>query len=196
MADRIPGIHRHADAQVVISEDHWKLLVLQGAGLVLFGVSAAILANATPLAPAALVGWLLLMSGLFRMACGFGSEIASGYWSSTVMSAVVVLCGAALAFYPRVTTFELTLALAVYLVADALATFALAISLRYETRRWIAIVAGGIVDVVFAALILAQQLNTYPWVFCIFLGLNLTVIGLLLMFVAFGVRNELHVRNA
>jgi uncharacterized membrane protein HdeD (DUF308 family) len=175
-----------------MSDDHWKLLILQGAGLVLFGVSAAILANATPLAPSALMGWLLLMSGLFRLASGFGSEIASGYWSSMLLSAVVVLYGAALAFYPRVTTFELTATLAVYLVAHALASSALAISLRYETRRWTAILAGAILDLVLAALILAQQPNTYPWVFCLILGLNLTVAGSALMFVAFGVRKEFY----
>ena len=86
MANCLPGFQRQADVRVVMSDEHWKLLILQGAGLVLFGVSAAILANATPLAPSALIGWLLLMSGLFRLASGFGSEIASGYWSSMLLS--------------------------------------------------------------------------------------------------------------
>jgi len=192
MANRIPGLHRRPDTHVISSDDHWKLLILQGAGLVLFGASAAILANTTPLAPSALVGWLLLMSGLFRLACGFGSEIASGDSSSMLLPALLVLYGAALAFYPSVTIFELALALAVYLVAHALGSVALAISLRDETRRWIAILAGTMVDLVLAALILARQPTAYPWVFCLFLGLNLTVAGLALMFVAFGVRSQSH----
>ncbi len=192
MADRLPRLQRKADAQVVMTDDHWRLLVLQGAGLVLFGLGAAVLSNAAPLAPSALVGWLLLMSGLFRLASGFGAEIASGHWSSMLLSTLVILYGAVLAFYPRVTTLELTIALAAYFIAHALASFALASSLRHETRRWIAILAGTVVDVGLAALILAQWPGTHPWVFCLCLGLNLAFAGLALMFVALGVRNQLH----
>jgi uncharacterized membrane protein HdeD (DUF308 family) len=173
-----------------MTDDHCRLLVLQGAGLLLFGLAAAALSDATPLEPSALVGWLLLMSGLFRLASGFGAEIASGHWSSMLLSAFVILYGAALAFYPRVTTFELTVVLAAYFVAHALAAFALAASLRHQTGRWIAILAGSVLDVALAALILAP--STYPWVFCVCLSLNLTFAGLALMFVAFGVRKQLH----
>ncbi len=196
MAQHASRLHRKADAQVVMTDDHWKLLVLQGAGLLLFGIGAALLCDATPLTPSSLVGWLLLMSGLFRLASGFGAEIGSGHWSSMLLSAVVILYGAGLAFYPRVTTFELTLALAAYLMAHALAGLVLAASLRHETGRWLVILAGSGVDVVLAAAILAQQPEIHPWVFCLFLGFNLAFAGAALMFVAFGVRNQLHATGA
>jgi len=195
MAERTPRLQRKLDAQVAATDDDWRLLILQGAGLVLFGIGAAILSNATPLAPSALVGWLLLMTGLFRLASGFGAEIASGHWSSMLLSAFVILYGAALAFYPRVTTFELTLALAIYLIVHALATLVLAASLRRETGRWMAILIGSIVDLVLAAAVLAEEPTTYPWVFTLLLGFNLACAGSVLVFVAVGMKNQLHDRK-
>jgi uncharacterized membrane protein HdeD (DUF308 family) len=195
MTERNPRLHRRVDAQVVATDDHWRLLVLQGAGLVLFGIGAAVLSNATPLAPNALVGWLLLMTGLFRLAFGFGAEIGSGHRSSMLLSVFVILYGTALAFYPRVTTFELTLALAIYLIVHALATLVLADSLRGQTGRWMAILIGSIVDLVLAAATLAEEPRTYPWVFTLLLGFNLAFAGSMLMFVAFGMKNQLHDRK-
>jgi uncharacterized membrane protein HdeD (DUF308 family) len=195
MAERTPRLQGRLDAEIAVTDESWRLLLLQGAGLVLFGVAAAILSKAMPLAPSALVGWLLLMTGLFRLASGFGADIASGHWSSMLLSAFVILYGASLAFYPRVTAFELTLALAIYLIVHALATLVLAASLRRETGRWLAILMGSIVDLVLAAAILAEEPRTYPWVFTLLLGLNLAYAGLALMFAAFGVKHQLHDRT-
>ena len=192
MADLMRSFHKRADAQIVMSDDHWRLLVLQGGGLVLFGITAAALPNITALAPGALIGWLLLMSGLFRLASGFGTEIGPGHWSSMLLSALMIPTGAVLAFYPMASTFEVSVALAAYLTLHAIASLILGASLRDETTRWLAILGGSLFDLVLAALTLAEWPSTASWVFGLYLGLNLAVAGLALMFAAFGVRNELH----
>ncbi len=192
MADLMRSLHRRADAQVIMSDDHWRLFVLQGGGLILFGIAAAALPNITSLAPGALVGWLLLMSGLFRLACGFGTQIGPGHWSSMLLSALMIPAGAVLAFYPTTSTFEVTIALAAYLTLHAIASLILAASLRDETSRWLAILGGSLFDLLLAALTLADWPSTANWVFGFYLGLNLAVAGLALLFAAFGVRNALH----
>jgi uncharacterized membrane protein HdeD (DUF308 family) len=185
MADRTSRLQSKVGTQIVMTDDHCRLLILQGVGLVLFGALAAALSDATPLAPSALVGWLLLITGLFRLASGLGAEIASGHWSSMLLASVMIAYGASLVFYPRVTGFALTLTLGAYLIAHAAASLVLAASLRQQTGRWIAVLVGAMVDLALAARILAERPSA-PWIPCLYLGLNLAFAGLALMFVAFG----------
>ena len=192
MADFMPRFERKSGAQIAMTDDHWRLLVLQGAGLVLFGIIAAVLPTLTSLAIGALVGWLLFMSGLFRLASGFSVQIGPGHWSSMLLSALMIQFGAVLVLYPMAGAFELTIALAGYLVVHAIASFILAASLRNGTSRWFAILAASFVDLVLPTLVFAEWPSTAPWVFGLYLGLNLAVAGLALTFVAHGVRNQMH----
>jgi uncharacterized membrane protein HdeD (DUF308 family) len=185
MADRTSRLQSKVGTPIAMTDDACRLLILQGVGLVLFGALAAALSNATPLAPSALVGWLLLITGLFRLACGLGADVASGHWSSMLLSSLMIAFGASLVFYPRVTGFALTVTLGAYLVAHAAASLVLAASLRRQTGRWIAVLVGGIVDLALAARILAEWPSA-PSIPCLYLGLNLGFAGLALMFVAFG----------
>lgn len=173
MRDLARGVHRKADAQIAMTDDHWKLFFLQGVGLVLFGIAAPVLPNVTSLAVEALAGWLLLMGGLFRLASGFSTQIGPGHWSSFLLSALMVTCGAVLAFYPMARVVDLRMVLAAYLAVHAVAGICLAASLREETRWWIAIPAGSLVDLLLAALLLAEWPSTARWVFGLYLGLNL-----------------------
>lgn len=191
MADLTRSDRRKLNAQIAVTEDHWKLLLLQGAGLFVIGITAAILPNVTTLAIGALTGWLLLISGLFRLASGFGADIGPGHWSSMLLSALMVVLGTVLAFYSRESDFELIVALAGYLAIHAIASLILASSLREEASTWLALIVGAMVDVLFATLILAHWPSTSPWVFGLYLGVNLAVAGLALMFVALGVKNRM-----
>lgn len=191
MADLTRSYRRKLNAQIAMTEDDWKLFLLQGAGLFVLGITAAILPNVTTLAIGALTGWLLLISGLFRLASGFGAEIGPGPWSSMLLSALMVLLGAILAFYSKESDFELTVALAGYFAIHAIASLILASSLREEASTWLAIVVGALVDVLLATLILAHWPSTSPWVFGLYLGVNLAVAGLALMLVALGVKHRM-----
>lgn len=190
MADLIRAPRRKFSAHLAMSEDHWKLFLLQGVGLILLGITAAILPNVAALPIGAQIGWLLLISGLFRLASGFGAEIGPGHWSSRLLSALMALLGAVLAFYSNETDFELRTALAGYLAIHAVASLVLALSLREDAGTWLAIIVGVIVDVVLAALMLAQRPSASGWVLGLCLGVNLAVAGLALIFVALGVKDH------
>ena len=196
MTDLTRSYRSKVSAHIAMTEDHWKLFLLQGAGLILLGVITAILPNITVLPIGALIGWMLLIGGLFRLASGFGAEFGPGHWSSMLLSALMVLLGAALAFYSKESDFELTVALAAYFALHALASLVLAASLRRETSTWVAMIIGAIIDVLLVSLMLAQWPSTSTWVFGVYLGVNLAVTGLALSFVALGAKNDMQAKTS
>lgn len=191
MADLTRTYRHKLSAHTAMSQDHWKLFLLQGAGLILLGTATAILPNVTVLAIGALIGWLLLISGLFRLASGFGTKVGPGHWSSMLLSALMTLLGAGLAFYSKENDFELRIVLAGYLAVHAIASLILASSLRKETGTWLVVIVGAIVDALLATLTLAQWPSTSGWVLGLYLGVNLAIAGLALTFVALGVKDHI-----
>jgi uncharacterized membrane protein HdeD (DUF308 family) len=174
-----------------MTDAHWRLLIVQGGGLIVFGIITAVLENATSLTVPAVVGWVLLISGLFRLASGLGADIASGHWSSMLLSALVIPLGAALVFYFRAGEVELKMALALYLILHAAASGILAASLQRYTRRNFVIFCGAFFDFVLAALLLTEWPNRALTEACAFLAFNLTYSGLALVLVGLDLHNRM-----
>jgi uncharacterized membrane protein HdeD (DUF308 family) len=191
MPDLTRTYRRKLSAHIAASDDHWKLFLLQGAGLILLGTAAAILPKFTTLAVGVLIGWLLIISGLFRLASGFGSVVGPGHWSSMLLAALMVLIGAVLALYSKESSFELRVVLAGYLAIHAIASLKLASSLRKGAGAWLAIIVGALVDALLAALSLSEWPSTSDWVLSLYLAVNLVVAGLALIFVALGVKDDI-----
>src|SRR5262245_45719211 len=78
MSDLTRRYRRKLSVHIATPEDLWKLFLLQGGGLILLGLSAAIIPNLAELPIGALIGWFLLIAGLFRLGSGFGAEIGPG----------------------------------------------------------------------------------------------------------------------
>src|SRR5262249_28105088 len=176
-----PRRHRRKlSVHIAAPEDLWKLFLLQGGGLILLGLSAAIIPNLAELPIGALIGWFLLIAGLFRLGSGFGAEIGPGHWSTMLLSMLMVLLGAALALHSNASDFELAAALAAYFALHGIASLILAWSLRHARSSWRAVIFGAIVDILLAALVIAQWPSTLGWAFGLYLGLNLIVGGLAL----------------
>jgi uncharacterized membrane protein HdeD (DUF308 family) len=186
MSDLTRRYRRKLSVHIATPEDLWKLFLLQGGGLILLGLFAAIIPNVTELPIGALIGWFLLIAGLFRLGSGFGAEVGPGHWSSMLLSALMVLLGATLALHSNASDFELSRALAGYFVLHAVASLILASSLRHQGSSWLAVIFGAVVDVLLAAAAIAQWPSTLGWVFALYLGLNLIVAGAALTVVGLG----------
>jgi uncharacterized membrane protein HdeD (DUF308 family) len=195
MTHLMRNFQRRADAQIAMTDDHWRLFSLQGAGLALFGITAAVLPNVTSLEIGPLVGWPLLIAGLFRLAAGFDTRVGPGHWSSMLLSALMVPFGAATAFYPMDDAIALTLALSGYLLVHGIAGLILAMSLRDEADPWWAILLASLIDFALAVMIFAGWPSTAPWVFGSFVGINLLAAGLALIVVGIGTMRQMHAAN-
>jgi uncharacterized membrane protein HdeD (DUF308 family) len=164
--------------------DFWRLVMLEGTGLVVIGIAAVILPQLATLAIDLLVGWLLFIAGLFRFASLFSAQGAPGYWGSMLLAALTALLGALLALWPTAGILTLTMVLAVYLTAHGIASLTVAGALRGATDLWFWIGLGALADFLLAGLVIAGWPSTAAWAMGLYIGINLTTSGLALILAA------------
>jgi uncharacterized membrane protein HdeD (DUF308 family) len=164
--------------------DFWRLVMLEGTGLVVIGIAAVILPQLATLAIDLLVGWLLFIAGLFRFASIFSAQDAPGYWGSMLLAALTALLGALLALWPTAGILTLTMVLAVYLTAHGIASLTVAGALRGATDLWFWIGLGALADFLLAGLVIAGWPSTAAWAMGLYIGINLTTSGLALILAA------------
>ena len=173
-------------------QDFWRPVILEGSGLVVLGMAAVILPQDAALGVDLLLGWLLLITGLFRFASIFSAQGAPGYWGSILLAAITSVLGALLVLSPYDGVLTLTLALVIYLCAHGIASLAVAGALRGATDHWFWIALGAAADFLLAALIIAGWPTTAAWALGLYMGINLTVAGLMLILAALGAHPAQH----
>lgn len=169
-------------------KQHWRLFTVEGVLLALLGAASVIVPQVASIATTILIGWLLFVGGVFRLATTVGAKHAPGYWSSLLLSVLMGLLGALLALWPVQGVLTLTVVLIAYFFAHGVASMIFAFSIREETVRWVWILLSGIVDFALAALILSGWPGTAAWVLGLLVGINLMFTGIALIFAAVGAR--------
>ena len=177
----------HADALASdFGEDHRKLFVLQGVGLVVLGSTAAALPHLVALAIDVLIGWLLFIAGLFRFGAMAGAFGAPGYWSSMLLAAGMIVFGTVLALFPTPGMPTLVTVLIAYLGVDGWAQVAFTRSLRSITRNWLACPIAALIDFLLILLVFFGWPARSGGVLGLYLGINFFFGGLALIFTASG----------
>lgn len=181
MPERI-AVSNHA----VAPPEFWKLVLLEGSGLVVLGIAALLLPELASLGISLLTGWLLLIAGLFRFASIFSLQAGPGYGSSMLLAAVTAALGVILVIFPLGGVLAMTLLLATYLVAHGLASLSVAHAMRGATSQWMWVAIGAIADFVLAGMVIAGWPDIAPIMLGIFVGINLLLAGLALIVAATG----------
>ncbi len=145
-------------------------------------IAAGVLAIAVPwiagIAVTALVGWLLLFSGVFHLVFAWRGSTGRAVISEILLGIVYGLVGVYLLANPLAGLASLTLALAVYLFVEA----ALEFVLSYQHRRgasgsgWLLL--DGIVTLVLAAMIAATWPFSAAWVPGTLVGISMLFSGI------------------
>jgi uncharacterized membrane protein HdeD (DUF308 family) len=154
-------------------------------------IVAGALAIAAPLvagvAVAALVGWLLVFSGLMHLVFAFRSQTArAALWEVLVAIAYGVI-GAYVLSRPLVGLASLTLAIAAYLFVEAVLEFVLSFELRPAAGSgWL------LVDGVFTLIVALMIGLTWPvssaWAVGTLVGISMLFSGISRLMLAFAVR--------
>ncbi len=169
-----------------VSDEFWKLVVLEGSGLVVLGLLAAVLPKIASLAVSLMTGWLLLIAGLFRFASIFSAREVPGYWSSMLLAAMTAILGALLVIFPANGVLSLTIALTIYLCAHGLASLSVASSMRGATGQWFWLALGAAADFLLAGLVIEGGPSSAPLILGLYVGINLVVAGVALILAAMG----------
>jgi uncharacterized membrane protein HdeD (DUF308 family) len=167
--------------------DVWGLFLVEGVILVTFGLSAIVLPIAG-LVVAILLGWLLIASGLLGFFATLMNRHAPGFWWSLASSVVTGIVGAMLFSWPMGGVFSLSLALAGFLMLDGLFSIAMALDHRRRlTPKWIWLLVNGIIDLIFAGIVILWLPQSSAWALGLIVGIDMLFGGATLIAMAIDV---------
>jgi len=141
-----------------------------------------ILAMAAPVIPglaiAIMVGVMLTLAGVARLAFGLRSKS----WSHGIIGLLVVILGVFMLVKPGMVLAWLTLVLGIYFFMQGFLEIIHAFALR-PLKGWGWVLVNALVSILLGGMILAHWPDSSWWVVGIFLGVNLLFTGMTMLWV-------------
>ncbi len=164
---------------------HWRILVIEGVALVLFGILALFIPPLITLGIASALGWVFLSAGVAAILIHLRFYRARGLRYLLFAAVLSVIAGLALLVKPLSGVISLTVIIIVCFALAGVAKLTFPLErFRYlpNYRGWIR--ASGIIDLVLAALMFADLPETALWAPGLLLGANMILGGVALIAVA------------
>ena len=158
--------------------------------LIIFGFLAITLPTATSIGVALVIGWLVLFGGLAQLIHAFQSKGIGHIVWKLLVAALYLAAGAYLIAHPALGLAGLTLALAIFLVAEGVVD----VIAYFSTRKsggsaWMLL--DGIVTLVLGLMIWNRWPATSLWVLGTLVGISLLMTGITRLMMALAVRKLL-----
>jgi uncharacterized membrane protein HdeD (DUF308 family) len=134
----------------------WWLLLLRGACAILFGVLAFAWPGLTGKVLVLLFGAWMMVNGVFALGIAWRapSRMQGRAWL-TGIGFVAVTAGLVTLYEPNITAVSLVFVIAIWAITAGISEIAVAVRLRKELRNDWALIAGGILSVLFGVLMFA-----------------------------------------
>jgi uncharacterized membrane protein HdeD (DUF308 family) len=156
-----------------------------GLAFAVLGVLAIILPFIASLVTTMVIGWLMLLGGLFQGYHAISNRRWAGSGWALASAAIQVIAGVLVILFPLAGTLSLTLILAAYLAAEGAFKIIRAIQhRRMPARGWL--VFDGILSLALAILILAIWPGAAVWVLGLIVGINLVFGGTSMLLIGLG----------
>lgn len=144
--------------------------------MILAGILAIIAPAAAGIAVTIFVGWLLVFSGAAHLVFAWHTRTTGGFIWELLVGIAYILVGAYVLLHPVAGLASLTLALAIYLFAEAILEFVLSFRLRpLPGSRWL--LFDGIITLILAVLIWRSWPSSAPWVIGTLVGISMLFSG-------------------
>lgn len=154
------------------------------------GILAIVIPGAAGIAVNVMVGWLVLFAGGLHFVFAWTSRRAGGLILGIILGLLYGFVGMYLLLNPITGLISLTLALAVYLLADGILEFFLAFQLRGTGRSgWL--VADGILTTILALMIFMTWPANTEWVIGTLVGISILFTGLTRLAMTLAVRRRM-----
>lgn len=152
------------------------LFLIQGLALAAAGVLALIFPAFASAAATALIGWLLIISGIVQAASLIGVTKVPYFWLDLVAVALAILVGWLLVSRPEAGLTVITFLMLVFFMVGGIQRVIFALMIR-PMPDWGWVLGSGLVAIA-CALILFQNLpEAAGWLLAFLLGLNLIAVG-------------------
>jgi uncharacterized membrane protein HdeD (DUF308 family) len=180
-----------ADTESLRKHSTW--FIVYGIIVIALGVFSIAAPMVATLAVALTIGWLLLLGGAIGLVAVIsGGTSAPGFWWNLIISIVYILAGLSVLVSPIAAALTLTIILAAYLLAGGILRIIMSFGYRNDIPgAWGWVLISGIVDIVLALIIMSGMPGTATWVLGLLVGINLLMMGISIVMVAFAVRKVL-----
>jgi uncharacterized membrane protein HdeD (DUF308 family) len=174
---------------------NWWALALRGVVAILFGLAAFFLPGITLAVLILLFGAYMLVDGIFAIIAAVRAEEHDTRWWLLLAEGVLgVLAGIVAFLWPGLTALALLYLVAAWAIVTGILQIVGAIRLRQEIEGEWALILGGILSVIFGVLLAVMPgvgILALIWL----IGAYALVSGVLLIVLAFRVRNETEARE-
>jgi uncharacterized membrane protein HdeD (DUF308 family) len=163
--------------------------------MIVLGLLAVILPQASGIAVSVVVAWLIVFSGVVYLAFAFTSLSAGGFVWRMLIGIIYVIGGGYLALHPKIALETFTVVLAVIFVLEGVLEVITYFLLRvYSGSGWILV--HGLVAILLAYLISAPWPASSTWAIGIILGINLIFSGVSVLMYSVVARKTMEVLNS
>jgi uncharacterized membrane protein HdeD (DUF308 family) len=183
--DQAAEVMRSAMRDVIKRHSLWYLL--QGGLMVLTGVVAFLFPIFSSVAVVLMLGWLLIISGVFQAISLIGATNVPHFWLQLISVVLSVVIGILFLRNPGQGLLTLTLLLIVFFMVEGMAKVIFALTIR-PFPNWGWVLASGVVGVLLAIYLWSSLPITAAWLLGILVGIQLTSEGAALAYMAWQVR--------
>jgi len=183
--DQAAEVMRSAMRDVIKRHSLWYLL--QGGLMVLTGIVAFLFPIFSSVAVVLMLGWLLIISGIFQAISLIGATNVPHFWLQLISVVLSVVIGILFLRNPGQGLLTLTLLLIVFFMVEGMAKVIFALTIR-PFPNWGWVLASGVVGVLLAIYLWSSLPITAAWLLGILVGIQLTSEGAALGYMAWQVR--------
>lgn len=152
------------------------LFLAQSAVMVAAGVLALIFPAFASAGVLALLGWLLVISGVVQVISLWGATQVPYFWLQLVTLALEILVGYLLITRPEAGLVAVTFLMLVLFLISGIARVVFALMIR-PMEDWIWVLASGFVAIACAGILFASLPEAATWLLGVLLGIELIAIG-------------------
>jgi uncharacterized membrane protein HdeD (DUF308 family) len=176
---------RLQNAMTQALREHWVLFLIEGIVLLVLGVLAVVMPPLATFTFTVFLGCLFLISGVVGLLTTFGARGVPGFWWSLTSAALAIVVGVLMLLWPVSGAISLTLLLTAFFILDGVASIMYALAHRQQlTGQWGWLLAGGLIDLALATLIIAGFPGSTAWAVGLLVGIDLIFGGTTLIIVA------------
>jgi len=163
--------------------------------MIVLGLLAVILPQASGIAVSVVVAWLIVFGGLVYLAFAFSSLSAGGFVWRMLIGIIYVIGGGYLALHPKIALETFTVVLAVIFLLEGIMEVVTYFMLRiYSGSAWILV--HGLLAILLAYLISVPWPASSTWAIGIILGINLIFSGVTVLMYSVAARKTMEVLNS
>lgn len=185
-------VMREAMRQTIKRHSLWYLI--QGGVMVLAGAFAFAYPIFPSSAAPALLGWLLIISGVVQGTSLIGARNVPHFWLQLLSIIIALIIGLMFLRNPGQGLFTLTMLLIVYFMTEGIAKVILALTIR-PFPNWHWVLVSGLIGIVAAVLTWSKLPVTAIWLLCPLLGAVLMGEGAAQGYLAWHIRKTLNGQN-